>query len=34
MFSSNVTPAEEFMMARELNAVINLDDFHYRVFER
>lgn len=27
MFSSNVTPAEEFKKARELNAVINLDDF-------
>lgn len=26
MFSSNVTPAEDFQMARELNATINLDD--------
>ncbi len=35
MFSSNVTPAEEFMMARELNAVINLDDFtHIEFLER
>lgn len=27
MFSSNATPAEEFIKAKELNAVINLDDF-------
>ena len=27
MFSSNETPAEEFRLARELGAVINLDDF-------
>lgn len=27
MFSSNATPAEEFLLARELGAVINLDDF-------
>ncbi|MBE5951509.1 MAG: diaminopimelate decarboxylase [Lachnospiraceae bacterium] len=27
MFSSNATPAEEFVKARELGAVINLDDF-------
>ncbi len=27
MFSSNATPAEEFVKARELNAIINLDDF-------
>ncbi|QHQ60663.1 diaminopimelate decarboxylase [Anaerocolumna sedimenticola] len=27
MFSSNATPAEEFMKAKELNAIINLDDF-------
>ncbi len=27
MFSSNDTPAEEFQMAAELGAVINLDDF-------
>jgi len=26
MFSSNVTPAEDFVLARKLNAVINLDD--------
>ncbi len=26
MFSSNETPAEEFVKARELNAIINLDD--------
>lgn len=35
MFSSNVTPAEEFVMAREINAVINLDDFtHIDFLER
>lgn len=27
MFSSNVTPKEEFIKAKELNAIINLDDF-------
>ena len=27
MFSSNATPAEEFVKAKELGAVINLDDF-------
>ncbi|SCP95491.1 diaminopimelate decarboxylase [Anaerobium acetethylicum] len=27
MFSSNATPAEEFVYAREMDAVINLDDF-------
>lgn len=27
MFSSNATPAEEFIKAKELNAIINLDDF-------
>ena len=27
MFSSNATPKEEFMKAKELNAIINLDDF-------
>ena len=27
MFSSNVTPKEDFILARELNSVINLDDF-------
>lgn len=32
MFSSNVTPAEEFVKARELNAVINLDDFTHIEF--
>ena len=26
MFSSNVTPAEDFMLARKLNVIINLDD--------
>ncbi len=26
MFSSNVTPAEDFVLARKLNAIINLDD--------
>ena len=26
MFSSNVTPAEDFVLARKLNATINLDD--------
>ncbi len=27
MFSSNATPAEEFVKARSLNAIINLDDY-------
>ncbi len=27
MFSSNATPAEEFIKAKELDAIINLDDF-------
>lgn len=27
MFSSNVTPAEDFQYARKLNAIINLDDY-------
>ena len=27
MFSSNVTPAEDFVLARKLGATINLDDF-------
>lgn len=27
MFSSNATPAEEFVYARKLGAIINLDDF-------
>lgn len=29
MFSSNVTPAEEFIYAKKLGAVINLDDFSH-----
>ena len=29
MFSSNVTPAEEFVKARALNAIINLDDYSH-----
>lgn len=29
MFSSNATPAEEFVFARELDAIINLDDFSH-----
>ena len=29
MFSSNVTPAEEFIKAKELGAIINLDDFSH-----
>lgn len=29
MFSSNVTPAEDFKLARELNATINLDDISH-----
>ena len=32
MFSSNATPAEEFVKARELNAIINLDDFTHVAF--
>ncbi|MGI6176428.1 MAG: diaminopimelate decarboxylase family protein [Christensenellales bacterium] len=27
MFSSNVTPAQDFLLAKELGAIINLDDF-------
>lgn len=35
MFSSNDTPAEEFVKARELNAIINLDDFtHIEYLEK
>lgn len=34
MFSSNDTPPEEFIKAKELGAIINLDDFtHIRYFE-
>ncbi|MGE5423440.1 MAG: diaminopimelate decarboxylase [Ignavibacteriales bacterium] len=29
MFSSNVTPAEDFQLARKLNAIINLDDISH-----
>ena len=29
MFSSNVTPAEDFKLAKKLNAIINLDDFSH-----
>ncbi|MDL2225447.1 diaminopimelate decarboxylase [Eubacteriales bacterium OttesenSCG-928-M02] len=32
MFSSNVTPAEEFLYARELGAIINLDDYTHIAF--
>ena len=32
MFSSNATPPEEFVKARELNAIINLDDFTHIAF--
>lgn len=32
MFSSNATPAEDFVKARELNAIINLDDFTHISF--
>lgn len=32
MFSSNATPAEEFVKARELNAIINLDDYTHIEF--
>ena len=35
MFSSNVTPAEEYVYAREIGATINLDDFtHIDFLER
>ena len=35
MFSSNATPAEDFVYARKLNAIINLDDFtHIDFLER
>lgn len=35
MFSSNVTPAEDFQLAKKLNAVINLDDItHIDFLER
>lgn len=32
MFSSNVTPAEDFRYARDLDAIINLDDFSHIEF--
>jgi len=32
MFSSNVTPAEEYVKARELGAIINLDDITHIYF--
>lgn len=32
MFSSNDTPAEEFVLAKQLNATINLDDFTHIEF--
>ena len=32
MFTSNVTPAEDFVLARSLNAVINLDDITHIEF--
>ncbi len=32
MFSSNATPAEEFVKARDINAIINLDDFTHIEF--
>ena len=32
MFSSNETPAEEFVLARQLGAIINLDDFTHIEF--
>ncbi len=32
MFSSNVTPAKDFRYARELHAIINLDDFSHISF--
>ena len=35
MFTSNDTPAEEFVKARELGAIINLDDIsHIQFLER
>ena len=35
MFSSNETPAEEFVLAKKLGAIINLDDItHIDFFER
>lgn len=35
MFSSNDTPAEEFILAKKLGATINLDDFtHIDFLER
>ncbi len=35
MFSSNVTPAEEYIKAREMDGIINLDDFtHIEFLER
>lgn len=35
MFSSNATPAEEFIKAREINATINLDDYtHIEYLEK
>ena len=35
MFSSNVTPDEDFLLARKLNANINLDDFtHIEVLDK
>ncbi len=35
MFSSNVTPDEDFLLARKLNAIINLDDItHIDVLEK
>lgn len=35
MFSSNVTPAEDFVLARKLNAIINLDDItHIDLLEK
>jgi diaminopimelate decarboxylase len=32
MFSSNTTPVEEFVYARKINAIINLDDFSHIKF--
>lgn len=32
MFSSNATPAEEFVMAKKMGAIINLDDFTHIEF--
>ncbi len=35
MFSSNMTPAEDFVLANELGAIINFDDFtHIAYFEK